>query len=158
MKRVGNVRSKDEELKNIPVCELFFKVAMYTTWPLPTTKGGNRYILVVIDHYSKWSEAKTIPNHGAKIATKFFEDDIICKYGVPRFILIDNREEWLAEFDVMCKNYGITHQFIVPQWPQCNGMAKWLIKTIKHGITVLSTTPEHLDSWDEQLARVMFGY
>jgi hypothetical protein len=37
-------------------------------------------------------------------------------------------------------------------------MEKWLIETIKHGIIVLYATPEHLDSWDEQLARVMFRY
>jgi len=37
-------------------------------------------------------------------------------------------------------------------------MAECLIKTIKHGITVLSTTPENADCWDEQLAKVMFGY
>jgi hypothetical protein len=37
-------------------------------------------------------------------------------------------------------------------------MVKWLIKTIKHGIKILFATPKHFDSWDEQLARVMFGY
>jgi hypothetical protein len=37
-------------------------------------------------------------------------------------------------------------------------MAKWLIKTIKHGITILFVTLKHLDFWDEQLATVMFGY
>jgi hypothetical protein len=37
-------------------------------------------------------------------------------------------------------------------------MAKRLIKTIKHGITVLFTTPKNVDYWDEQLAKVMFGY
>jgi hypothetical protein len=37
-------------------------------------------------------------------------------------------------------------------------MAKWLIKTIKHGIKILFATPEHMDSWDEQLVKVMFGY
>jgi hypothetical protein len=37
-------------------------------------------------------------------------------------------------------------------------MAEHLIKTIKHGITVLSTTPENANCWDEQLAKVMFGY
>jgi len=37
-------------------------------------------------------------------------------------------------------------------------MAKHLIKIIKHGITVLSTTPENVDCWDEQLVKVMFGY
>ncbi len=35
---------------------------------------------------------------------------------------------------------------------------KWLIKQIKHGIIILFATLEHLDSWDEQLAKVMFGY
>jgi hypothetical protein len=37
-------------------------------------------------------------------------------------------------------------------------MAKYLIKTIKHGITILSATQENVDCWDEQLAKVMFGY
>jgi hypothetical protein len=32
------------------------------------------------------------------------EDDVICKYGVPKFGLIDNGREWAIEFDVMCKD------------------------------------------------------
>jgi hypothetical protein len=37
-------------------------------------------------------------------------------------------------------------------------MAKRMIKTIKHGITVLATTPANMDCWDQQLAKVLFGY
>jgi len=37
-------------------------------------------------------------------------------------------------------------------------MAERLIKTIKHGVTVLSATPNNANCWDEQLAKVMFGY
>jgi hypothetical protein len=37
-------------------------------------------------------------------------------------------------------------------------VAERLIKTIKHGITVLCATLENVDCWDEQLAKVMFGY
>jgi len=37
-------------------------------------------------------------------------------------------------------------------------MVECLIKTIKHGIIVFSTTPKNVDCWDEQLAKVMFGY
>ncbi len=33
-----------------------------------------------------------------------------------------------------------------------------MIKTIKHGITVLATNPATMDSWDEHLAKVLFGY
>jgi len=103
-------------------------------------------------------EAKAVANHGAKITAKFLEDDVICRYGVPKFVLIDNGREWAVKFDVMCKDYNIQHQHTTPQWPQCNGMVEHLIKTIKHGITILSTTPEYVDCWDEQLAKVMFGY
>ncbi len=85
------------------------------------------------------------------------EDDIICRCAVPKFVLT-NGGEWVAEFDVMCKDYGIHHQHTSLQWPQCNGMAKRLIKIIKHGIIVLFTTLENADCWDEQLAKIMFGY
>jgi hypothetical protein len=140
------------------VCDLFHQVALDTAGPLPETRSGNKYILVAIDHYSKWCEAKAVVDHGAKTTTRFLEDDIICRYGVPKFILTDNGGEWAAEFDVMCRDYVIQHQRTAPQWPQCNGMAERMIKTIKHGITVLATTPANTDCWDEQLAKVLFGY
>jgi hypothetical protein len=126
--------------------------------PEGETRTGNKYILVAIDHYSKWCEAKAVADHGAKTAARFLEDDVICRYGVPEFVLTDNGGEWAAEFDAMCKDYGIHHQHTTPQWPQCNGMAERLIKMIKQGITILSATPENANCWDEQLAKVLFGY
>jgi hypothetical protein len=107
VKKTGSIRSEDEELKSIPVCDLFYRVAMDTTGPLPETKSGNKYILVAIDHYSKWCEARAVADHGAKTAAKFLEDDLICRYGVPKFVLTDNGGEWAAKFDAMCKDYGI---------------------------------------------------
>jgi hypothetical protein len=141
----GIIRFGDEQLKSIPICDLFHRVALDTAGPLPETKSGNKYILVAIDHYSKWCEAKAIADHSAKIASRFLEDDIIYRYGVPIFILIDNGREWVAEFKMMCKDYRIQHQRTAPQWPQCNGMAEHMIKTIKHGITVLAATPGNMD-------------
>jgi hypothetical protein len=154
----GSIRSGDAQLKSIPICDLFHRVALDTARPLPETKLGNQYILVAIDHYSKWCEAKAVADHGAKTAAKFLEDEIICRYGVPIFILTNNGGEWAVEFDVMCKDYAIQHQRTAPQWPQCNGMTERMIKTIKHGITVLAATPANMDCWDEQLAKVLFGY
>jgi transposase InsO family protein len=158
VRSTGSIRSEDENVKSIHVCELFYRVALDTAGPLPETKSGNKYILVAVDHYSKWCEAKAVADHGAKTTTKFLEDDVICRYGVPKFVLTNNGGEWAAEFDVMCRDYGIQHQRTPPQWPQCNGMVERLIKTIKHGITILAATPENIDCWDEHLAKVMFGY
>ncbi len=117
MRSAGSIRSGDANLQNIPVCDLFHRVALDTASPLPETKTGNKYILVAIDHYSKWCEAKAVADHGAKTTARFLEDDVICRYGVPEFVLTDNGGEWAAEFDAMCKDYGIHHQHITPQWP-----------------------------------------
>jgi hypothetical protein len=108
--------------------------------PLLQTTNGNKYVLVAIDHCSKWFEARPIKEHDAYITTKFLEDEIIYRYGVPKYILTNNGNEWMKEFAEICHNYGITHQFTTLAWLQCNGMVECLIKTIKHGLTFMATT------------------
>jgi hypothetical protein len=93
VRSMGSMRSEDEEMKNILVCELFYHVALDITGPLPETKSGNKYILVVVDHYSKWCETKAVADHGANIIAKFLEDDVICRCGVPKFVLTDNGQQ-----------------------------------------------------------------
>jgi len=110
VKSEGSIRSGDERLKSIPICDLFYRAAMDTTGPLPETKAGNKYILVAIDHYSKWCDAKAVADHGARTAARFLEDDLICRYGVLGFTLTDNGGEWGVEFEIMCKDYAIQHQ------------------------------------------------
>jgi hypothetical protein len=90
VRKIGSIHSKDEELKNIHVCDMFYRVLMDTTEPLPKTKLGNKFIMVAIDQHSKWCEAKAVVDHSAKTATMFLEDDIIYRYGVPKFVLTDN--------------------------------------------------------------------
>jgi hypothetical protein len=120
-----------------------YRVALNTTWLLFGTFNGNRFILVAIDHYSKWVEGNAIAKYEAQIATKFLEDKIIGRFVVPRYILIDNEGEGVAEFDQLCKNYGTTHQHMAFQWPKCNDMVERLVKTFKHGFIVLSTITQH---------------
>jgi hypothetical protein len=94
-------------MKSILVCDLFYKVALDIVGPLPETKNGNRYALVAIDHYSKWCKTKPVKNHDAATAARFIEVEIICRFGVPIFILIDNGVQWMAEFDLLCKKMGL---------------------------------------------------
>jgi hypothetical protein len=89
-------------------------VALDNIKALHETKYGNRYVLVTINHNSKWCETRPIKDHDVAITTRFLEEEIICKFGVPRFIFTDNGGEWMAEFDLMCKKYGIVYQFIAP--------------------------------------------
>jgi hypothetical protein len=122
------------------------------------TCNGNKYILVTIDHYSKWCKAKAVVDHDVKNATRFLKDEIICRFGVPKYVLIDNGFKWVLEFNQLCKNYRIVHQHTTPQWPRCNGMVERIVKILKHGLIVLSTILEHIRDLDKHLSRIMFGY
>jgi hypothetical protein len=77
----------------------FYRVALNTTWLLLGTFNGNRFILVAIDHYFKWVEGNAIAKYEAQIVAKFSEDEIIGRFVVPRYIIIDNGGEGVAEFD-----------------------------------------------------------
>jgi transposase InsO family protein len=88
---------------------------------------------MVIDHYSKWCETRPIKSHDEETAAKFLEEKVVCQFGVPKYVFTDNGSEWMKEFDALCQDYGIVHQFISPAWPQCNGMVECLIQTIMHG-------------------------
>jgi hypothetical protein len=115
-------------------------MALDTAEPLPKTYNGNRYILVAIDHYSKWCKAKAFVDHDAKIVTRFLEDEIIYRFGVPKCVLTKNGSKWVIEFNQLCKNYRIVHQHTTPR---CNGMAKRIVKTLKHELTMLIATSKH---------------
>jgi hypothetical protein len=81
------MRSGIKEMKSIPICNLFFCVTLDIAGPLPEITNGNKHELVVIDHYSKWCEAWPVTEHDAYIVAKFLEDEVICRYGVPEYIL-----------------------------------------------------------------------
>jgi len=104
------MRSGIEEMKNIPICDLFYHVALDTVRPLLETTNGNKYVLVVIDHYFKWFWTQPIKEYDAYTNAKFLEDEVICRYGVPKYVLTNNGSEWMKEFVKICQNYGITHQ------------------------------------------------
>jgi hypothetical protein len=56
--------------------------------PLPKTKFGNKYVLMAIDHYSKWCHTKPMKKHIAIVVAKFLEEEIICRFGVSKYFLL----------------------------------------------------------------------
>jgi hypothetical protein len=54
-------------------------------------------VLVAINHYSKWCETWPVKEHDVCTVVKFFEDEVIYRYGVFKYILIDNGNEWMKE-------------------------------------------------------------
>jgi len=97
VRRIGNAKFEPEELKCILIWDKFYHVAFDTINLLPKTKNGNVYILIAIDHYSKWCKMKIVIDHDAKIVARFLEDGIIYRFRVPKYVLINNGSKWATE-------------------------------------------------------------
>jgi hypothetical protein len=74
-------------------------------------------MLVVVDHYSKWCETRVIKSHDVMIVVRFLEEEVVCYFGVAKYVLINNGNDWMKEFDALCQDYRIVHQFIISMWP-----------------------------------------
>jgi hypothetical protein len=58
--------------------------------PLPTTQGNYKYAVVTTEYFTKWLEVKPLVNIASASLKKFFWQNIIYRFGVPREITVDN--------------------------------------------------------------------
>jgi len=65
--------------------------------PLPRSKAGYQYILVIQDLFTKWVECRALRSATAIKIREALEDLIISRWGVPSFILTDNGTEFVTD-------------------------------------------------------------
>ena len=53
--------------------------------------NGHEYILVAIDYFTKWVETALYKSVTQAVVAHFLKHDIICCYGMPGELIIDNR-------------------------------------------------------------------
>ena len=58
--------------------------------PLPPSTIGVKYIIVAIDYLTKWVEARSVKDLGARTVARFVQEQIIHRHGCPQFLLTDN--------------------------------------------------------------------
>jgi hypothetical protein len=58
--------------------------------PLTTAQRNYKYAVVAIEYFTKWIEAKPLVNIAAAGLKRFFWQNIIYSFGVPRKITVDN--------------------------------------------------------------------
>ena len=64
----------------------FERVTMDIVGPLPCKQRGNRYILSVVDHFTKHVEAYVLPDQEAVSISRVFLNEFISRFGVPYII------------------------------------------------------------------------
>ena len=53
-----------------------------------------RFLIVVIDYFTKWVEAEPVTTIGEAKVTSFVWKNIICRFGVPHVIKSDNGKQF----------------------------------------------------------------
>jgi hypothetical protein len=49
---------------------------------------------VAVDYFTKWVEAKALENITTPTIQKFFWQNIICRFEVPRELIVDNEKQF----------------------------------------------------------------
>jgi hypothetical protein len=125
--------------------------------PITTTRNGNRYILVIGDYFTKWTEAFPLPNIEAETVAKVFVKEFVCRFGVCRQLHSDQGSNFESKlFAEVCRLLEIHKTRTTPFHPQSDGMIERFNRTL--GAMLASTVAQFGEDWDEILPFVMMAY
>ena len=97
--------------------------------PLPTVAAQKKFLLVTIDYFNKWVEAKAYVNIKDKDVTKFIWKNIVCRFGIPQMIIADNDPQFDSDaFRTFCLELNIKNLYSTPQYPKATNKQRQPIK------------------------------
>ena len=124
---------------------------------IPGENDSNRFIVVAIDHYTKWLEAKVINHKTADEIQKAIEELIIEKHGTPEKILTDQGTEFEnSKIQELAKEYGIKWIFASPRHHETVGAVERANQTLMNILKKLSNFGE--TSWTAKLPKAVWAY
>lgn len=133
------------------------RVALDIMGPLPETPLGNRYILVISDSFSKWTEAFPMKNQEARTVAKILAEEWVRRYGTPRTLHSDQGRNFESQlFKELCRLLSIHKTRTSPYSPQSDGMVERFNRTLL-SMLALFVDANHLN-WDALLPYVTMAY
>ena len=92
---------------------------------LKTSHEGNKFICVITDSFSKYTELVAIPNKSAESVAKALFERWIIRFSAPECLVSDNGKEFAnAVVDELLKLWGIKGKKTTPYHPQTNSCAE----------------------------------
>jgi RNase H-like domain found in reverse transcriptase/Reverse transcriptase (RNA-dependent DNA polymerase)/Integrase zinc binding domain/Integrase core domain len=91
------------------ICRVPFQIiGLDLIGPLPLSKNGNRYILVISDWFSKYSLLFPLRDATSKHIEKHLENDLFLVFGVPEIVICDNGPQFVGKaFRDLCRAYEV---------------------------------------------------
>ena len=81
----------------------------------PKAANKHCFILVAIDYFTKWVEVASYASVTRSVVVRLIKREIICRYGLPRKIITDNRNNLNNKMmGEMCEEFKIQHHNSTP--------------------------------------------
>ena len=133
-------------------------VSMDFWGPTPQySASGNKYVLVIMDYYTKYVVAAALPDNTAFTTAKFFVENFVFKYGIPRRLITDRGVHFTNELmGNLTKLLGTNHIQTAAYHPQGNGLIERFNATFHPQLAKLYNA--ELNNWDDYLSSVLYAY
>ncbi|TNN04865.1 Retrovirus-related Pol polyprotein from transposon 17.6, partial [Schistosoma japonicum] len=170
---------RDQSLATRCICNKWSNLKLYDTtcafdsdgnsWTTPASwhryygavddhKKGNRYILVMVDYFTKWCKAAPIPQQDALTVARAFIDHWFSRYGAHLSLYSDQGTAFESHLIAkICKLLGIRKTHTTAYHPEGNGLVERTNKTIK-AILRSFISRSSAELWDEVLPQCMLAY
>ena len=124
---------------------------------LDRCKGNFEYILLVVDHFTRFVQAYPTKNKSAKAAANHIFNDLVLNFGFPKRIHHDLGKEFNNRlFDKLHQLSGIAKSNTTPYHPMGNGKCERMNRTL---INMLKTLPKNFkNNWKDHLKPLVFAY
>jgi len=133
------------------------RVAIDLTGPHPTSKRSNRFILTMVDCFSRYLIAVPIRNKYATTVAKAVNRYLFARWGLCRELLTDQGTEFDNKLmKTLCKQYGVRKVRTSGYRPSANGRIERLHRSLN--ALLAKMVNEHHNDWDEILDAVVAQY
>ncbi|KAJ1216044.1 hypothetical protein NDU88_003650 [Pleurodeles waltl] len=135
----------------------FERVGIDIVGPLgPKTALGNRFILVLVDHATRYPEAIPLRTVTANVVTRALMG-IFTRVGFPKKVVSDRGTNFMSAYmKTLWDECGVTYRFTTPYHPQTNGLVERFNQTLKGMIGGLTEAMRR--KWDVLLTCLLFAY
>lgn len=124
--------------------------------PLPASRNGHVYLLVLQDLFTKWIECRPLRKATGKNIQEAIEELVVFRWGVPQVLLTDNGTEFINQaLRKLTESYGIYHITVPPYHLQANPVER-VNRVLKTMIT--SFIEQDHREWDRRLNEFRFAY
>ena len=125
--------------------------------PLREAKGKEKYILLVVDAFSKWPEAFALQSCDAVTVARVLYNEIFTRYGAPSVLISDRAQNFMSKFvQALCAIFGVKRNFCTPYHPAANSAVERVNSQINRALRTY-VNPDQ-DDWPNVLPGIMMAF